>query len=171
VGRVVVIAEGRRELETIFEADELPARQVAIASVTRIAEESQNAVRADQFKKRRAFDGPQQANLLVGVQRRDALRAGKQLRALRLRHFEPARVNVALVTIESGERSIDEIDDACFARSRGFIAGNNLARDSFDFLRFLSAERAETGRDRGVRGFLRVCLCGKNLSPVRGKKR
>ena len=63
MGRVVVIAEWRLELEAIFEADELPARQLAVAAVTRIAEEAQNAVRADQFKELSLLDRLQQANL------------------------------------------------------------------------------------------------------------
>src|SRR5579864_1778018 len=133
----------------VFKADQLPARLTAVPAVTRISEEAHDGVHAELVEELRTFDRVQQPDLLVGLERRDALRTRKQLAAFVLCLAESVDVKCALARVERPERTIDEVYDARLARARGAVLWNDLCGQRFDFP---SLRLAQSGKRRGLRG-------------------
>src|SRR5581483_8183647 len=101
----------------MFEADELPPDLVAISAVRWRAEEAEHHVRTQEFEKFSLLDGAHQLHLLLGRERRDTGRVGKDAGARALNGEHAFAISVALIGVEGGERAIDEEDDAGLARA------------------------------------------------------
>src|SRR5581483_9415220 len=74
----------------MFEADELPPDLVAISAVRWRAEEAEHHVRTQEFEKFSLLDGAHQLHLLLGRERRDTGRVGKDAGARSMKKMTPA---------------------------------------------------------------------------------
>ena len=95
----------------------------------------------------------------------EAVAGNMNLIAPKPEFLKAMRVSGLLVTIESRQRAVDEIDNAGFAGTGSVIRGNDLCCDGFDFFGLLAGEKLKlvTCRIGDLGG---VLVGGENCRPV-----
>jgi len=133
-------------MELAFESDQLPTDLVAVAAVFGVGEEPGDGMRPDLREERRLFDCLEHLNLLIRAQTAEFRCTRKDLLRFGLEISQPLCVDVLLLTIESGQRAIDEVDGAGFARSGSVVGGDNLRSQALHFRGLFRREEFKPAR-------------------------
>jgi len=133
VAFAIVIAEGRREFEFVFETYEPPTNLALIAAVLGLAKKpmmvcsrtsAKNGVSSIAFNTWICCGADKPLNLFD---------SGNKLLRPRLKSFQPFGVNRLLFAVKGRQRAIDEIEASGFTGPRCFISWNNLGDHAFNF--------------------------------------
>src|SRR5689334_2617685 len=136
-GLGIVISERRLITHLMIQTDQLPSNHSAVAAMHRMAQESERGMRSDLLEEIRLLHGLQKRDLLFGAKRGDRFRPWKQTGALGLCRCQPLAIKLLLISIVSGQRTIDEPDHASGSGARRIVVGNDLRSDRLDLGRSL----------------------------------
>ena len=148
-------------------ADQVPADEVRVAAVERIAERALNRVRAHEREERRRFDGMEDRVLVGGRERRERHASGIHCRLVD--RGESGSIRLTRRREESGERAVDVVRGPRFFRSRAvLVSGDQPGADGLEDVGLRRGERFE-GFARDRHGRWR--LCGGGNGSARDRRR
>jgi aromatic-L-amino-acid decarboxylase len=166
-------------------ADRFPADEVAIAAAFRVDEISEDGVDAQGLEEIGRGAGREAASaafLPLGLPRDvrknfqflffggggEARDAGKKFGGGFLRGFEAFLIDGQRFAEKGLQGTVDEVDDAGFARASGLAGGNDARGEGFDLARLVDGEDFQRGI-AGFRGLMSVFSGGEERGPVCGE--
>ncbi len=147
----------------VFKAYVLPARLLVVAAVFGICQKPHDRVRAHLLKELSMLNALEQFYLLRGIQIRESV-----FRSC-LKRGETFLIKRLFIFVKRGERAINEIDHASFARAGRRVGWNDAGSDGFDFESLFCGEKFKFDLLLGFGRLMRVLLRGQNFGPARGK--
>ena len=147
----------------VFKAYVLPAHPLVVAAVFGIGKKSHDRVYLHLLKEPGQLNALEQFDLLRGTQIREFIFCPG------LKRGETFLVKRLFIFVKRGERAINEIDHASFARAGRVVGWNNLGSNGFDFQSLFCGEEFKFDLPLGFGGFVRVLPGGQNFGPTRGE--